>query len=49
MIEDYVDMDKNYNYDKKYLEEVEQVTVSDIKEVFKKYYSPEKTITLILK
>ncbi|OGS38129.1 MAG: hypothetical protein A2551_04270 [Elusimicrobia bacterium RIFOXYD2_FULL_34_30] len=42
-------MDKNYNYDKKYLEEVEQVTVSDIKEVFKKYYSPEKTITLILK
>ena len=40
---------KGYEYDKKYLEDIDKVSISDIKTASEKYFNPKKITTVILK
>jgi zinc protease len=42
-------MGKGYEYDQKYLEDIDKVSIADIQNVCKKYFNPKKVATVILK
>ncbi|MBI5573761.1 MAG: insulinase family protein [Elusimicrobia bacterium] len=42
-------MGKGYEYDKQYLEDIDRVSITDIKTVCEKYFNPKEIITVILK
>ncbi|MDO8733694.1 MAG: hypothetical protein Q7K21_00860 [Elusimicrobiota bacterium] len=42
-------MEKGYEYDKQYPEDIDKVSISDIKTACEKYFNPKEIITVILK
>lgn len=40
---------KGYEYDLKYLEDIDSVTIKDIKTACKEFFSPDKSVTVIMK
>lgn len=40
---------KGYEYDQKYIEDIDSVTIEDIKTAYKDFFSPDKSVTVIMK